>query len=309
MNREKVEKYLEAHQYREIVLGKSGARVWEIDGKLILKFIEKERLSEPEIFNAYQKEAQFYQYAYEKQSKNKIPYLPEIIQIENTSNDIMILMKKYKVIDRKDINESMLQKVMHVLAQVHTHEIPEFLIQNEKAPELISESKIEECLAGWREVLEEHPGRFDESILLNVAKKINDIILWHSNEQKVLCHGDFHWENLLQKENGELVICDWQGVNIGGAAGDISFFISRLGSDGVKLQLEKLIVLYAQEIYRLTGKEIKQEELLGHIYAANIITTFLFWHMYLHGSTEERVEGIYCEMSRMFSEILITCKI
>ena len=43
--------------------------------------------------------------------------------------------------------------------------------------------------------------------------------------KKVLIHGDFHWDNLLE-DAGNILICDWQGVGIGGASGDISFFLA-----------------------------------------------------------------------------------
>ena len=54
-------------------------------------------------------------------------------------------------------------------------------------------------------------------------------------------------------QSGEIVICDWQGVNAGGASGDISFFISRLGADGTEIAPEKLVEIY--EIGRASCRE------------------------------------------------------
>ena len=41
----------------------------------------------------------------------------------------------------------------------------------------------------------------------------------HDAEMAVLNHGDFHWDNLLQNERGDIVLCDWQGVSAGAASG------------------------------------------------------------------------------------------
>ena len=160
----------------------------------------------------------------------------------------------------------------------------------------MEEARIEGCIDGWRSVLAEHPGVFDEGILRETATKINELIGWHHGEQQVLSHGDFHWDNLLLGENGNIIVCDWQGVNAGGASGDISFFTSRLGADGITIEPERAAELYCQERLRLTGETISQDDMIRHMNAANVITSFQFWHEYLHGSSCERVRGIYEKM-------------
>ncbi|MDE6518175.1 MAG: phosphotransferase, partial [Acetatifactor sp.] len=178
----------------------------------------------------------------------------------------------------------------------HTQDIPAFLRREQKQPGYLKEDQIEYCLAGWRSVLAEHPGVFDEGILTDTAAKINEIIGWHHEEEQVLSHGDFHWDNLLLDENGDVVICDWQGVNAGGASGDISFFLSRLGADGINIEPERVVKLYCQERFQRTGENISKEDMIRHMNAANVITSFQFWHQYLHGSACERVRGIYEKM-------------
>lgn len=41
-----IEEYLAAHESRQIKNGKSGAAVWEIEGKYILKYVQKAKLPE-----------------------------------------------------------------------------------------------------------------------------------------------------------------------------------------------------------------------------------------------------------------------
>ena len=48
----------------------------------------------------------------------------------------------------------------------------------------------------------------------------------------------------------------------------------------------------------LTGETLSEDILLGHMQAANSITTFQFWHEYLHGSACGRVRGIYEKMGK-----------
>ena len=61
----------------------------------------------------------------------------------------------------------------------------------------------------------------------------------------VLVHGDFHWDNLLKTDDGRICVCDWQNVAIGGASEDLSFFMSRLGADGIQIDLDKMLNMYS----------------------------------------------------------------
>lgn len=291
-----VKEYLATHENREIRSGKSGAEVWEVEGRFVLKYVRRTKLPEPEVFELYRNEANFYQFFGQNCHKGMLPCLPEVLEVQASKDEILILMKKYQKLSRDEVSEELLRKIMEALAAVHTQEIPVFLRREKKQPGYLEEDRIEGCIAGWRSVLAEHPGAFDEGILRETAAKINEIIGWHHGEQQVLSHGDFHWDNLLLGENGNIIVCDWQGVNAGGASGDISFFLSRLGADGITIELERAVELYCQERFRLTGETISQDDMIRHMNAANVITSFQFWHEYLHGSSCERVRGIYEKM-------------
>lgn len=295
MDIKNVKDYLAGHAVVEIKVGKSGADVYDIDGKYILKHVLREKL-EDSLFNAYLREAYFYQ----SDGENKKIYRPKILQVNISEDEVVLLMKKYDQIERSELNDELLQKIMAVLARVHTDWIPDFLRQEKEKAQLLTASRIRECLDGWKSVLAEHPKAFDIRPLYKLADRINDIILWHDGEKRVLSHGDFHWDNLLMDENGEIVICDWQGVGEGTAAGDLSFFISRLSADGVQIDERKLLDYYTVSVYTLSGKQVSQEELSAHMVASNTITSFLFWHEYLHGSSEERVREIYGHMVSLF---------
>lgn len=287
-----VNEYLNGHSAVKIGIGQGGADVYEIDGKYVLKYANRKKL-EAEQFDSYSREALFYR----SMSARQRSYLPKVLKIEADENEIFILMKKYDRPQRNKINGELLQKITSALAELHTDEVPSFLYKKRENAEPLSDSRIAECLSGWKSVLKEHSGKFDESIAEETAAQINDIIKWHDSEDHVLVHGDFHWDNLLIDENANILICDWQGVNFGSASGDLSFFISRLCGDGIQPDTDVFLNFYVKEFLKLTGKQLDKQNILLHMNADNAVTTFVFWHEYLHNSSEERVRDIYSKMA------------
>lgn len=290
-----MEKYVLAEGKRQIKDGKSGAEVWETADGSVLKYVRRESLPDPEMFGQYRKEAYFYGF-FRQDSRKRPSYLPEVWEVRCSDQEILIHMKKYQKLFIEEDNEELLGKIMRALAEIHVSEIPAFLRRKREQPGYLTKERIEECRAGWQSVLGEHPGVFDERILAEAEANINEIIGWHEEEEQVLTHGDFHRDNLLQGEKGEILVCDWQGVGQGGASGDISFFLSRLGADGINMDSDKAVALYCKEREGLTGKTVTAKNLRKHMQAANLITSFQFWHEYLHGSAPERVRDIYEKM-------------
>ena len=161
----------------------------------------------------------------------------------------------------------------------------------------LSSKEIEDCVEGWKSVLAEHPGVFAEEILDDVAANINDIISLKNKEKSALIHGDFHWENILKDDDGNLILCDWQGVKVGGPSEDLSFFLSRLGADGVNIDEDKFLNAYADAYRNISGENLEISDIKKYMWASRIITTFLYWHFFLHGSDADRVKEVYEKMS------------
>ena len=292
-----VNQYLTGHNVTEIKVGESGASVYEIDGRYVLKHVVRQKLKE-ELFAAYTREVLFYR----SQMKRQRVYLPEVLQAEASEQEMLIFMKKYRRPDRDTINAELIQHITKSLAALHTDTPPSFMYKGQKKAEALSDQVIAECLCGWKSILAEHSGSFPENQLDEIAGRINHLITWHDSEDRVLIHGDFHWDNLLEDEHGNILLCDWQSVNLGGASGDLSFFLSRLGGDGIRINTTVFLDNYVNAIRKLSGKQIRRQDLIRHMNAANVITSFLFWHQYLHGSSEERVRGIYSKMTKDFKD-------
>ncbi len=294
-----INKYLSGNKVSEIRVGQSGAKVYEINGEQILKHVQRNMLKN-DMFDTYKKEALFYQSKMNTSSE----YLPEILSVELSGDEIIILMKKYAALEHSN-SDGELQKIINTLVQIHNDKIPEFLKKNRKEP--LDKERIEYCLNGWKSVLNEHPKVFDEETLNPIAEKINEIVSWHNNEDCVLIHGDFHWDNLLKTDDGRICVCDWQNVAIGGASEDLSFFMSRLGADGIQIDLDTILNMYSNDVKETFGKIINPELIKKHIAASNVITTFEFWHEFLHGNPEDRVKGIFDKLINDFQTVNTIC--
>ncbi|MDE6675750.1 MAG: hypothetical protein K2K19_13250, partial [Acetatifactor sp.] len=119
-----VREYLALHGNRQIRSGKSGAEVWEIEGKYVLKYVQRAKLPELGVFALYQNEALFYQFFDKNLQKKTLPCLPKVLEVQVSEDEILILMKKYHEISKNRISEELLQKIMGALAVVHTQDIP-----------------------------------------------------------------------------------------------------------------------------------------------------------------------------------------
>lgn len=291
MNIDSAKAYLLKNEKKYFAGGKSGARVYEIGGEYVLKQIYRAELGNDELYEAYRKEAWWY-----AEGGAGLGCLPEVLDLRSTEEEISILMKRYQMLSRREINTELLEKIMEALASVHTSEIPPLLRQKRHAAQPLSEEQIHVSVEGWRTVLDEHPSVFDGAPLERIAGRINRIISWHDSEETVLSHGDFHWDNLLMDNEGRIIICDWQGVEAGAESGDLSFFFGRLRGDGIQMKEQEVAEAYGREMRRLSGRRVTWEEMEGHIRASNVITSFTCWHEYLHGSDEGRVREIYGKM-------------
>ena len=290
-------KYLESHTLRTLTQGKSGAVVCLLDDGKIAKFAEKQKLLEKEnglaVWDSCLKEAKFYK----EKSSGQHAFLPQIFHCEFDDEKVQIIMGEYKQVEKNNLNESDFDKIMKLLVQVHDLPLSDFLKDSKQGPVQISDDEIQNCLAGWKSIFNEHSSEtsdiLDFSKIQYLASCINQLNKDLYSDRSCLCHGDFHAENILRNEKtGRLILCDWQSVSLGHPASDIAFFMSRLQGDGFTFDENKIIDSYcASSKSGITKEEIKKQMAL-----ANINTTFRYWHYYLHGSPKEVVEGIVEKM-------------
>ena len=171
--------YLKKNEKKLFAGGKSGARVYDIGGDCVLKQIYRAELGNDELYEAYRKEAWWY-----ADGGAGLGCLPEVLGLRSTEEEISILMKRYQMLSRREINKELLEKIMRGLATVHVSEIPPLLMQKRHAAQPLSEEQIRASVEGWRAVLDEHPGVFDSALLERIAEGINRIISWHFKCQR-----------------------------------------------------------------------------------------------------------------------------
>ncbi len=291
-------KYLDSHTLRKLTQGKSGAEVYLLDDHKIAKFAEKSKLLEKEngfaVWESCLKEAKFYKETMGAQHA----FLPQIFHCEFDDEKVQIIMGEYKPVEKNNLSESDFDKIMKLLVQVHELPLPDFLKNEKREPVEIPEDEIQNCLAGWKSILDEHSSEtsdiLDFSEIQELASQINQINKDLYSDRSCLCHGDFHAENILRDEKSrQLVLCDWQSVSLCHPATDIAFFISRLQGDGITFDENKIIESYCNH----AKSEITKDEIKKQMALANINTTFRYWHYYLHGSAKEFVEGIVEKMT------------
>lgn len=298
-----IEDYLHKHIINKINIGQSGADVYVVDNEFILKHIVRNKIKNQELFLSHKREAHLYQSI----NRKKLTCLPEVFYIKVTDEEIILLMKKYRTIEHSEVKDKLLASIMKAIAMVHQYQVPEYLLQNRSEASILANEQIQDCVNGWKVVLKEHKGIFDESPLEKIAMYINSIILWHASGENVLNHGDFHLNNLLIDDD-EVVICDWQSVSTGDISNDLSFFLSRLNVDGIMLNEKVVIELYSKAVKELNGNIVDSAHIYHHMHASNLLTSFLFWHQYLHGASEGRVREIYDKMVQSISILINVCE-
>lgn len=273
---------------RELTLGKSGAHVYELDEQRVLKVAFREEVQEEHIWNSYEKEALFYEHC-------KAEFLPKVYVNIHTEKEVFLIMEKCVPLEREKLDDELLQKIMDVLVKIHGTEIPALINEEERVPVIFSEEEVAESLEGWKKVLTEHPGAFKGEWLEEIGRHINDLNQKYYSEQSRFNHGDFHFENIMQDADGNIKVVDWQNYGTGHISGDISFFFSRLSADGYGIDAKEVIDLYC-ECTKKRGCRVQAIEIEIQMCLANINTTFRYWHVYLPGSTTERVRSIYEKM-------------
>jgi serine/threonine protein kinase len=290
--------------------GISGAHIIEIqiDGKnYILKMVEKAGIIDKIALDSFIKEYEFYTLPNTTALKKNLGHLiPEILYSENNNEYVIIIMKKYEEVLSTDWNKELLDSMIDLITDVHICPLETVLdlgITPSKQ-EKITEGAINQGKVEWNIVLQEHGEYFDQTILDNIAvsfTKINDIM---NNSGQYICHGDFHPGNILKDEDNNLILCDWQNINFNNGVGELSFFISRGLSSGLSLNKDELLGIYCTKLSMKLGIEYSFIELKKILCASTVMTNFLLWPNYLHGSERSRVENIYKEMLESFEYIV-----
>lgn len=283
--------FVEQERVKDIRLGQSGAVVCEISGNRIAKLVQREKLTEEGLWEKYIREEAFYRFV----QGMDLPFVPRILFAGWTDDELLLVMEKYHPIDRRRISDALLDRVTAVLARIHALPVPVFAMQKEQKPPVYTEKDTAAYVKDWESVLGEHGDVFEWDVLQKIAGNINAINRKFHSRRVCFTHGDFYFDNLLQDDGGNIVVCDWQGCGCGDPSGDLSFLMSRLASDGYPLHKEKLVSAYCRHA-KERGMDVRPEDVYVQMALSNLNISFVFWHEYLHHAPRERVAEIYGRM-------------
>lgn len=288
-----IAQYLQEHHAVPVTVGKSGADVFNLDNGMTVKYARYGAVSE-DIWNHCVREARFYQSIGER----KLSYLPQILHLNITENEVFIIMHRYEPMTAGQLTKEKLDKILAALASLHKETPPDFLLSDTvSAPPHIDAQTAAACTDGWSSVLQEHhPAFSDDTAFPDIAaEQFNRINQRYALTKPVLCHGDFHIGNVLWDNQDIPVFCDFQSCGIGDGCGDLSFFLSRLSADGALIDHEEIVQMYSA----YSGLSVR--EIQNRMALSNFNTSFLFWHQYLHGSDSTRVRNIFDAMKSDFA--------
>lgn len=273
------QEYIDGCAVSRLSLGKSGAAVYELTDGRIAKYVRSSDVPDAGKWASYQNEAAFYADAMQR----NLPFLPQVLHCHVSEDEVQLILRKYRPLDRAALDEGMLDRIMAVLAQIHRLPV-------DAAAELqqLDAQQIAQCADGWRAVLAEHGDAFCAEGVARVARCINDMNRRLHSSRVCRCHGDFHVENLLTDAQGNVIVCDWQSTRGGHPAADIAFFLSRLEADRCAFDKARVVEMYCRHADAIAPQEIDTQMRL-----ANVNTTFVFWHYFLHGASEDAVRRVY----------------
>jgi hypothetical protein len=293
LNKTKV--FLNVLSVEEIKTGRSGAKLFLVVDNGV-KYILKNAPHSKD----YVKELSFYIFNKEV----NLPFAPETLYMENhVYYGILIVMYFYEPIKHNKWDKKLIDKAINLCVQINTFDLNKLGSLNLKYNNIIIDQRLaKQSCEAWKYIINQHNNYFDEKIIDDIYKKIDMICPILNEEPHFFCHGDFHPENVLLRGE-ELLICDWQNVNIGKGIGEISYFISRALGFGIKLNEDEMIEDYCKKMSEY--KKISKFTLIMEKNASTLFTTFLLWPNHLKNNSRERVSLIYNGMVKAFNNIIM----
>ena len=272
--------------------GGSGAILYEINsvnGNYILKNIHIDQDSF--LLKSSEKEYGFYSIS----NEFDLNYLPKVIYTEkNDCLGIIIVLNKYTDIQRHEWNLKRQLSTVDIIAKIHSES--DFFINRFALKKELFEAKdgqLEKSLNDWICVIKKYD--LDECIINEIKINFGQVINFINSKKHYFCHGDFHPDNFVLDEKGELVILDWANYHIG-CKDEIAFFISRGYDCGIDIQEESIKKHYCERLSYYSGENISMLDIEVECNMSTVFVSFLYWAEYLQDTNIDRVNSIYEKM-------------
>lgn len=284
--------------------GASGAKLYGVtdrSGKYVVKLSKRITSNNDDTLYCYKTEYNFYTLM-----KDLDLDIPRVVYSEESNEyGYILIFPFYKSISISEWGSDNQLRAMNLIAKLHSIDVEKVskkLNIHYKKIE-INTNELKAGLNEWYSILGLFPDDFDIRKIKPIYNNFDNVCDVLNSGINCVCHGDFHADNMLL-DNGRMILSDWQNINIGSGAGDISFFISRGKSSGLIMNEAELIDYYCKRFYYYSHVNIKKEEIYQIINASNVFTSFIHWPFYLKGANIDRIRDIYENMLNSFEALL-----
>lgn len=284
--------------------GASGAKLYGVtdkSGKYVVKLSKRITNNNDDTLYCYKTEYNFYTLM-----KDLDLDIPRVVYSEESNEyGYILIFPFYKSISISEWGSDNQLRAMNLIAKLHSIDVEKVskkLNIHYKKIE-INTNELKAGLNEWYSILGLFPDDFDIRKIEPIYNNFDNVCDVLNSGINCVCHGDFHADNMLL-DNGRMILSDWQNINIGSGAGDISFFISRGKSSGLIMNEAELIDYYCKRFYYYSHVNIKKEEIYQIINASNVFTSFIHWPFYLKGANIDRIRDIYENMLNSFEALL-----
>lgn len=282
-----------------ITEGASGAHVWSIDDRFIVKYAYLPSL-DAGIRRQFRNELAFY-----RRCGNGIEFVPNVIYSHGSDEEILLVLQQYRPIPIGEWDAGLQKRAMETCARLNALETSSFqgILENEPDAEPDAEElPLSESYANWLRLSDRFPNKLDAKLLEEMERHFEAVGQYERTLAipQTMRHGDCHPSNFLL-DGDSLMLCDWQGVGIGSGIGDVAFFISRGMDMGLAIDRHRLIAEYAGALRKCAGIDVPIDMLLRSMAASEFMVAFRFWAEYLQEAEEARVMGIYRAMEENYN--------
>ena len=123
----------------------------------------------------------------------------------------------------------------------------------------------------WAHLGPSLPGEF-ESVGAAIGPAMGSLLELMERDGRTLVHGDYRLENFMFREDGSLVVLDWQLAHAGGGAQDLAYFLSQnLTVEARREHQESLIDTYFGELVAGGVADYSREQLMRDFRAGLLV--------------------------------------
>jgi hypothetical protein len=184
---------------------------------------------------------------------------------------VIIVMERYEPIPVAEWTLERQLQAADLLAKLHGMSKC-FIKVLEIKPKCLAQTKTygDKSYADWVYVLGRFGGIFDVGVIDDIYANLSHYVDYADARRRFFNHDDFNCDQIMLKDDGEMVLVDWQSYNIGGM-NEISYFISIGHAWGIKVDEIAVKSFYRERLSFYTNCDISEDELEAEIHVCTVL--------------------------------------